>query len=357
LATLRLRDRDAIIAREGLIFRVFGYSHPSNAYICDAEYAPAEIFTSENRKAFRNDGKHVFYKFYEDDGWKFIKNNFPRYMIFHEMLGKNVVGIEVDDIVEVRKPNETLKKLVNKRTQDELRAALQNVLEFVTKHSGLSIANFGVFGSMLHGFYHPKFSDIDLIIYGGGNMVKLRETLLELYKDEHSPFRNEFENAKSIEGKHWKFKNYNPKEFVWHQQRKMIYALFNDEKSRRIIKTEFEPVKDWKEIEYENFSETVIVQKGWTKMFAHITEDKDAPFIPSFYHIEPIKILHGTKDAEEASRIVSYMEEFRLQAQKDEKVYVEGNLEEVTTRKGSFYQIALTYCPRYYEQGLKVTLA
>jgi hypothetical protein len=43
-----------------------------------------------------------------------------------------------------------------------------------------------------------------------------------------------------------------------------------------------------------------------------------------------------------------------LQAQKDEKVCVEGNLEEVVTPNGSYHQIALTYCPRYYEQVLKV---
>jgi hypothetical protein len=47
------------------------------------------------------------------------------------------------------------------------------------------------------------------------------------------------------------------------------------------------------------------------------------------------------------------MEEFRMQAQKGETVYVEGNLEEVTTSRGNFYQVALTYCPRYYEQVLK----
>jgi predicted nucleotidyltransferase len=355
LAALRFRDRDAIVTGEGLIFRVFGYSHPPNAYICNSEYAPSEIFRSNNPKAFRSMGKHVFYKFYDDEGWRFIKNSFPQYMIFLEALGKDVVGVKVDEIMKARKPDEMLKKLVRKRAHDQLLKALQKVLELVTKHSGLSIADFGVFGSMLHSFYHPSFSDIDLIIYSSRNLAKLRETLFELYTNEHSPFRNEFENGKSIGGKHWKFKNYALEEFVWHQRKKLIYALFNDEK--RFIKTEFEPVKDWKEIEYENFARTKIVQKGWVKMFACISEDKDAPFIPSVYSIQPIKILYGTRDAEEAIRIVSYMEEFRLQAQKDEVVYVEGNLEEVTTSKGTFHQIALTYCPRYYEQVLKVTSA
>jgi len=354
LATLRLRDRDAIITKEGLIFRVFGYSHPPKAYICDAEYAPAEIFKSNNPKAFRSKGQQVFCKFYEDEGWRFIQNNFPQYSVFHEMLHRKVTGVDNHNIAKVRKPNEELEKLVEKEPKDELLAALQNVLEFTTHCSGLSTKDFGVFGSMLHGFHHPRFSDIDLIVYGGKNVVRLCETLQELYKDDSSPLTNEFETDGSVKRKRWKFQSYSPKEYVWHQRRKMIYALFNDQKSRRIIKTEFEPVKDWEEISNNYDSETRIVQKGWVKMFARITEDRDAPFIPSVYGIEPICLLEGTKDAYEAKRIVSFMEEFRMQACKDERVYVEGNLEEVITPEGSFNQITLTYCPRYYEQVLKV---
>ena len=357
MAALRLRDRDAIITKEGLVFRVFGYTHPSDAYICDVEYAPAEIFKSKNPKAFRNKGQSVFYKFYEDEGWKFIKNNFPQYMIFHEILRNNVVGVKHYNIAKVRKPSTRLRKLISEEPKDELLTALQNVLELATKHSGLSINNFGVFGSLLHGFYHSKFSDIDLIIYGRENTAKLRETLQELYEDKHSPFRNEFESDESIRGKNWRFQNYSPKEFVQHQQRKMIYTLFNDEKSKRIIKTEFEPVKEWKEIGDKNLFGKRIVQKGWAKMFARVIDDHDAAFTPSVYGVKPLKVLHGISGADEVVRVISYMEEFRMQVQKDEEVYVEGNLEEVANPKGSFHQVTLTYCPRYYEQVLKVKSA
>jgi predicted nucleotidyltransferase len=89
-------------------------------------------------------------------------------------------------------------------------------------------------------------------------------------------------------------------------------------------------------------------------MSAQVTDDGDAPFVPSVYGIEPLRILDGVKNAEEVIRIVSYMEEFRMQACKDEKVYVEGNLEEAASPKGNFYQVTLTCCPRYYEQVLKV---
>jgi len=355
LAALRLRDRDAIITKEGLIFRVFGYSHPTNAYICDVEYAPAEIFRSDNPKAFRSKGTHVFYKFYEDEGWKFIQHIFPQHIVFHEMLRKKVIGVNHSNIAKTRKPDEELRRLIETRPKDELVTASQIVLEFITHCSGLSTKNFGVFGSMLHGFHHPRFSDIDLVVYGRENSVRLCKTLKELYEEERSLFRNEFETEESVKGKCWKFRNYDPKAYVWHQQRKIIYALFNDEKSGRVIKMEFEPVKDWEEISNAYDSEIRIKQRGWTKMLARVIDDQDAPFIPSIYGIEPLKLLSGTKSAVEARRIVSYMEEFRMQARKDETIYVEGNLEEVITPKGNFYQTTLTYCPRYYEQVLKVT--
>jgi hypothetical protein len=353
---LKLRDRDAIITEEGLIFRVFGYTHPESAYVCDAEYAPAAIFKSANPKAFRSKGRHVFCKFYEGEGWSFVQRSFPQHMIFHEMLQKKVVGVDHHHVVEVRKPDEVLRRLVATEPEDELLAAMQKVLKITTQHSSISIEDFGVFGSMFHGFHNSKFSDIDLIVCGRKNASCLRETLDGLYESESSCLRNEFETEESLEGKHWRFRNISPREFVWHQRRKMIYALFKDDHSGRVIKTEFEPVKDWDEIRNEYNSETRVLQKGWVKMLARVSEDSDVPFVPSIYGIEPAEIFDGAVAASEATRIVSYMEEFRLQAYKDELVYVEGNLEEVKDSKGSFHQITLTYCPRYFEQVLKVNV-
>ncbi len=354
MATLKLRDRDGITTKEGLIFRVFGYSHPPESFVCDVEYASSEIFKSNNPKAPRGSGRNAFYKFYEDEGWKFIQRRFPQYMIFHEMLGKKMVGVNRNDIFEVRKPDVVLRNLVGANGNDDLLAAMRNLLNIVLESSDLHLEDFGVFGSLLHGFHHPKYSDIDLIIYGERNLVKLRETLGELYESGFSRLTNEFETDQTIRGKDWRFKNLSPDEYLWHQRRKLIYALFEDSKTGRTIKTEFEPVKDWKEIDNEYDSKTRLVPRGWTRMLAKVTEDNDAPFIPSIYNIEPLEILEGQREASEAKRVFSYVEEFRMQAKKGETVDVRGNLEEVITPSGNFLQVTLTYCPRYYEQVLKV---
>lgn len=348
-----LRDRDAIITREGLIFRVFGYMHPSEGYICDLEYAPAELFQSNNPKAFRTDGKRVFYKFYEDEGWKFLEKNFPQHMILHAPLGKKVVGVQCSNVAEVKKPEEVLLRIVENEHEDELLKALKTVLEITVSRLGLSIKDFGVFGSLLHGFYHPKFSDIDIIVYGRNNLTQIRRLLQELHKESGSSLLNEFEGDGPIRGKHWRFKNLNPKEFVWHQRRKLIYRVFHDAASKRTIKVEFEPVKDWSEIQNEYCKIQMITWKGWVKALLRIKDDSDGPFMPSVYPVETLKIVAGPK-IDNVERVVSYVEEFRMQACRDEIVYAEGNLEKIETTSRSFHQITLTYGPRYYEQVLKI---
>jgi predicted nucleotidyltransferase len=354
MANLKLRDRDAIQTSEGIIFRVFGYSHLQNSYICDAEYASSNIFQSKDPRAPREGRSEIFYKFYNDEGMKLITKKYPQYLINHEMLGLKIVGVNQKDIAEARQPPERLQELLKVGPADPLLAAMENVLGITTERSGVSAQSFGVFGSMLHGFHHPKFSDIDFTIYGKTENAKMRQTMADLYEDKGSGLRNEFESNDAMNGKDWRFKNFDVADFVWHQRRKMIYGLYDDKYSGRVIKAEFEPVKAWNEIKSEYNSQSRILQKGWVKLKARVTADDESPFIPSIYGIEPLEVLSGPKEALEAKRVFSYMEEFRQQAQKDETMIVEGNLEEVQSPSGSFWQVTLTYCPRYYEQVLKV---
>jgi predicted nucleotidyltransferase len=349
---LKLRDRDAIITKDGIIFRVYGYIHPSGAYVCDPEYASPTVFRSTNPRARRGETEPLYYKFFADEGLKLVLKKFPQYTIFYEPLQKCLVGVNEDEITEARKPDVGLQQVLAKEPDDVLLKALQDLFERVSSQSGLTEKHFGVFGSLLHGFYHPNFSDLDFIVYGKENMKKLCEALEILYREDRS-LRNEFDSMKAVEGKDWKFMNYSLKEYVWHQRRKMIYAYFDAKDAGRVVKVEFEPVKDWKEIcnEYNTF--TRIFHVGWIKAVAEITDDQDAPFIPSIYQIEIKDVLKGPK-VDEIKRIFSYMEEFRMQAKRGEQVLVEGNLEKVVTGTKVFHQITLSYGPRYYEQTLKV---
>jgi predicted nucleotidyltransferase len=349
---LKLRDRDAILTKDGIIFRVYGYIHPSGAYVCDPEYASPTVFRSTNPRARRGENEPLYYKFFADEGLKLVLNRFPQYTIFYEPLQKCLVGVNEDDILEVRKPDVGLQQVLAKEPDDVLLKALHDLFSRVSSKSGLTENDFGVFGSLLHGFYHPNFSDLDFIVYGKENMNRLCEALETLYREDAS-LRNEFDHMKVVESKDWKFVNYSLKEYLWHQRRKMIYAYFDSPDAGRVVKAEFEPVKTWKENvnEFNNFAR--IFHVGWIKAVAEITDDKDAPFIPSIYKIEVKDILEGP-EVDEITRIFSYMEEFRMQAKQGESVLVEGNLEKVVDGTNVYHQITLSYGPRYYEQTLKV---
>jgi len=349
---LQLRDRDAILTTEKIIFRVYGYIHPSGGYICDPEYASTKIFKSSNPRSRRGQNDPIYYKFFADEGLKLISKEFPKYMIFHEQLQKFLVGVKEENIIEVRKPEIKLQKIQSKQPNDKLIKAFNELLTLVLSNSGLDLDNFGVFGSILHGFYHPDFSDLDFIIYGKNNLEKLQGTLETLY-DENSNLQNEFDHIDSVMGKDWKFINYSLKEYLWHQKRKMIYAYFYSKDAGRVVKAEFEPVKKWNENINTYNPSSRIFHEGWIKVLAEITDDKDAPFIPSIYQIKVKKILEGSK-IEDISRVFSYMEEFRLQAKKGELVLIEGNLEKIVDETKEFHQITLSYGPRYYEQTFKV---
>ena len=355
-AAVKLRDRDAIITSMGIIFRVYGYLHPPEGYVCDVEYAPSNIFQSAIPKAFRRGvSDKTYYKFFEDEGLRFIRQKYPQYQVFHEPLQKKIVGVKKNQIKETRKPERKLQKLVKQTPADELHEALLDVLKLVTSATGLKTENFGVFGSLLHGFYHPRFSDLDFVVYGKPQLKKLREYLSEAYESANSPLKNEFEKPNVLEGKKWRFHNYSPQEFLWHQRRKLIYGVYHDAKSSRVIKVEFEPVKEWNEIRDEYSTLRKITRLGWAKALVRVTDDAEAAFMPAVYTVETLKLSTSNNvRVKNVQRVVSYVEEFRLQAFQDETVYVEGNLEKVETDNDVFHQITLTRCPNYYEQTMKL---
>lgn len=350
---MRFRDRDAIITKEGIIFRVYGYCHPPASYVCDPEYASAYVYRSENPRALRVKGNQTYYKFFMDEGLKFVQKLYPAYMVWYQPLRRSLVGVNEEHIVKVKKPGEELRSLLEKPHGDSLLKALHAMFDFLQERMNLPTSDCGVFGSLLQGFYHPELSDIDLIIYGRRELARLKDTLAALYSEEGSPVRNEFDTLESVSTKQWKFGNYSLKEYAWHQRRKQIYALFKPADGGRVIKAEFEPVKKWAEITNEYNPDSMVEQGGWTRMLARVTDDQNSAFMPSVYMIEPVRVLQGTK-AENVERIVSYVEEFRLQAEEGELVYAEGNLEKISDSKGPQYQIILTYGPRYFDQVLKV---
>ncbi|HIE56328.1 MAG TPA: hypothetical protein EYP90_14335, partial [Chromatiaceae bacterium] len=215
---LRLRDRDYIVGLNGLIFRVLGYTHPPDGYVCDLEYVPSHFYRSVNPKAPRGFRVASHYKLYGDEPFKLVKERFPEYRVFYKPLSINLPGVPLRLMKEVRLPTVGLKRLLESE-KDELTEALRELLNRVLDSSGLKPGDFGVFGSLLFGFYHPMLSDIDLVVYGSSNLRELRDCLSELYREGFMV--NEF--TKPPKALNWRFTKYPLNLFLKHQRRKLVY--------------------------------------------------------------------------------------------------------------------------------------
>ncbi|MGB9623159.1 MAG: hypothetical protein ACPL07_04860, partial [Candidatus Bathyarchaeia archaeon] len=80
--------------------------------------------------------------------------------------------------------------------------------------------------------------------------------------------------------------------------------------------------------------------------------DEESGFMPSIYLVVPLRtdpnVAHGVE------RVVSYMEEFRLQVETGEIAQVIGRLEKVETRSRCFNQITLSQGEGYFVQIIKL---
>lgn len=348
------RDRDYLISQEGLIFRVYGYDHPDGACFCDVEYASESVYKSSNPRALREGSPGRFYKFYSDEGLRFVLKYFPHYTIHHKALKKKLVGLKLDQAIEIRKPDQRLAELTAAPQVDRLVADVFDVLDIVTSTSSLSVRDFGVFGSIMHGFHNPRYSDIDLIVYGRRQLAELRETLADIYS-QTGPLRNEFDRwDPSMPPYDWRFKEYTKEEYGWYQRRKLIYGVYSSKRLKREVNVEFEPVRRSGEIRNEYPMMTEIRNLGWTMAVVRVIDDRDSFFMPSVYEVEIVEILEGVRDYE-IERVVSFVEEFRGQLFLDEVGLVRGKVEVVHLRSGKeIHQLTLSYWPGYHSQYMKL---
>ena len=180
---------------------------------------------------------------------------------------------------------------------------------------------------------------------------ELQQTLSAIYSTNDGILINEFSSSKTWTKTRWRFTNLSLAEYECHQRRKLIYSLYTGSAARRQIKVEFEPVLNYSEIVNE-YNEIIQIENlGWIEAEGIILDDEFGSFMPSIYTFE--LATSNRSDITDIHRITSYVEEYRMQVKKGEKIRVNGYVEKVTALRNQFYQITLTYAPRYYEQVLK----
>jgi predicted nucleotidyltransferase len=263
-----------------------------------------------------------------------------------------LVGVPYPEIEQTRFPHSALQKLITSNPHDEFIRILRELLDAICERSRLHLDDFGVFGSILHEFHHPSFSDIDLTIIGKTNVTELLRTLTTFYS-EGDMLANEFSSTLFWKKNSWKFTSITLEEYAYHQKRKLIYGIYLRNHNMRPIKIEFEPVKSLNEVANGCEANVSVEWLGWIEATGRVINDAEGPYMPSIYEVEVDQDSLGRNIDVDITRIVSYVEEFRLQLKNDERFFVAGNLEKISHQKKTRYQITLSYGPRYYSQALK----
>jgi hypothetical protein len=245
--------------------------------------------------------------------------------------------VPTDYIEKHFKPEERLREILENSAQDELESKVIKLVKLISKESNVPLNSFGITGSILINIHRVEFSDIDLIIYGKDNSYKVKETLLNLYRDSASNVRK----FSKVEFKEWCVKVSSLYRLELDDARKICERKWN----RGIFDGtlfSIHPVKVEEEIS-SSYDDFVFRPVGIVKVRATVVNAENSIFNPAIYEISQVKIVEGPKINGNIKEVVSYEGLYSDIAREGEKIEVRGKLENIINRTvgTSYYRILI----------------
>lgn len=320
------RDGDIILTQENFIFYAFGYEHPPNKVISYIKYFPKEV-QAKFRLAWidfewnLDDLKYVRPKqLYSPKIFKEIqkvfKENYPDYLFRDPYIGKTVFVVPIERIQKVFVPEMQLQELLQKSTPTSLEREAIDIIHLLSTRSEVPVTDFGIHGSLATGMSTEK-SDIDLAIYGGGNYLKVKKVVFQLFKENKLEYFNEIQSDE-----------YRMNKYIYKGRKFVFNAIRKEEELRR---------------EYGRFRYSSIRPLHF---YCDIVDSKESMFRPAIYHIEEYFAADDKSiitKTHRPSQIVSMIGEYRDIARKGDEVEVKGMLERVEKmdNKEEYYRVVI----------------
>lgn len=324
---VRAREGDFIETHNRLIFDVKGFIHPPNRIIAFIRYHPCPEGDREKNRV-------RYSKIYSlADRYRFLEENNPNYLRYNPVFDEKLPEIQFNDVKHHYDPVKRLIELKSEKDIDELEEKSLEIIERIERHSSISYNELGISGSLLVGL-HRSDSDIDLIVNGSKNSIKVYNAVSELYSDERSGFsKYDLEGLKKLYTFRVKDTKISFKKFVRHEKRKILQGVFkgNDFYIRCI--------KDWNEMT-EKYGDFLYQSKGYAKINALICDDKESIFTPCSYEIEDVTVSEGA-NVEQIKKIVSFRGRFCEQVKVGEKILAQGKIEKVISNNDIYHRLLL----------------
>lgn len=318
------RDRDFIQTTEGFFFCVVGAVHPPDRVISYIKYVPSDtgIWGKNTERFSRILQKYTMTNLLQT--FNYLETNHPHYLFQSPADNITVTAVPHTNIKTHFKPEQKLAKLRQTPQLDSLQQKLIRFTRFLAKTSGVPEESFGVTGSLLLGIHQPKFSDIDVTVYGRKDSWRLHRALNEN--------RNSEAPMKRLEGKtlqEWCIRKaqcypLSPVDALKIYERKWNLGVFEDKW------VSIHPVKLENEAK-ETYGETSYWSCGQVTIRAVVCDNTDCLFLPSTYKIEDVEVLEGPQH-ERITEVVAYESLYDSLAENGETIQAKGKLERVTEK-------------------------
>jgi predicted nucleotidyltransferase len=314
------KDRDFIQTKEGMFFCVTGYLHPPVKYTAYLKYSPAPVGKWKSGEISYRRELEYYHVGKVADTIAYLERNYPQYVHYCPVRGIKFSMVPQEYVKRYYLPEERLRE-IGMSTSDALEEEVYAFASEIMSHTGIGEEDLGVTGSILLGIHNPRFSDIDLLVYGLENALKVRAMLkkgrlAEIHPvtgkvledwctsvSEHFPLA--YEEAQYLAGRRWNYGFFEGRYFSIHPTRKDA---------------------EIKEI----YGDRVYREKGVAKVRAVVSDASESLFTPAVYRVENVEVLEGAEEMRHQLReIVSYEGLYRDVVDSGEEVDAKGKLESV----------------------------
>ncbi len=309
-------DGDAILTNDGFLFYTFGYEHPKGRYYGFLKYIPIDyqkLFNIEWLPTKWILNGHTVVRpaeLYSPRSYREIlntlKGHFQKYIWFNDDLKKEMITVPENEIEKIYRPNESLMKLYNKKEKDKLEIAAIQIIELLAEHSGVSISNFGIHGSISLGSHDPDRSDVDISVYGALNFRQVLDSMKALEKNKIIQIsrRNDIERIKQNTA-------------FYKNTRFVVNATRLPEEIPRYDRTHY--------------------AIGIISAVCKVIDDMESVFRPAIYNV---KCENQTINVP-IKNVVSNIGMHRFLAKKNDKIRVKGILEKIHENNKKYYEIVI----------------
>ncbi|MHA1264716.1 MAG: hypothetical protein ACTSRS_05695 [Candidatus Helarchaeota archaeon] len=279
-------DRDFLRTQENFYFCIIGYCHPSDRILAYLKYIPSNTGKWKSGKQ----RLHRVLPFYSAqavlDTFQFLKTHYLKYLFFDKYSETLFSAVPIADIKEYFSANQRLQNIFSLQKIDPLQKKLKSFIMKLSELSNISITDFGVTGSILLNIHNPKFSDLDVTIYGTRNALKIKRLLRTLFEEGHS----ELKPLNKAEAHRWQ----KDKSIRFGIKLGEARELFKRKWNMGVFqKTRFSvhPIKKIEEIE-EKYGEKYFKKKGPIIIRARVIASQSL-FMPSTYQISDVEVIKG----------------------------------------------------------------